>query len=116
MFCLLMGACIEISVPAPVFQWLVCFDVDQHATKAKEGPTLKSLQRLIADAKNHEKHNSKDLQAVAYDKAVKAALQYLKVHPEQRHKLKPILTEIVQRAKRLKTEAATQVEASAAEQ
>ena len=65
------------------------------------------MQRLIADAKTHEKEHADDPQTaqVAYDKAVKAALQYLKFHPEQRQKLKPILTEIVQRAKRLKAEA-----------
>jgi len=45
-----------------------------------------------------------ELASVAYDEAVAAALCYLSFHPEHRSQLKPVLTEIVARAKKLKAD------------
>eukprot|EP01047_Picozoa_sp_COSAG01_P024006 COSAG01_NODE_1468_length_10210_cov_44.350806_5_plen_705_part_00 len=72
-----------------------------------DGPTLQQLTKMIADAKRREKESKGNpaLAHAAYDGAVKMALSYLSFHPDQRARLKPILSEIVQRAKRLKLEA-----------
>jgi hypothetical protein len=50
----------------------------------------------------------------AYDEAVRAALSYLKYHPDKRSALKPVLTELVSRTKIIKQEAAAAAAAAAA--
>ena len=77
------------------------------ASWADDGPTLQQLTKMIADAKRREKESKGNpaLAHAAYDGAVKMALSYLSFHPDQRARLKPIFSEIVQRAKRLKLEA-----------
>ena len=65
---------------------------------------MMELQRTIMQAKQLEASGEKQQAMDLYEGAVKMSMSHLKAHPGDKNKLKPILTGMMARGKKLKTE------------